>query len=121
MWRIAVSGPHEFQAGRMIEKLDQWVVALIQIEQHDRLVELSELLFDDDLEELIQRADAAGQDEEGIAERQQPSLAFAHIGHDLYTFAAIQRRFQVPQEFGEDACHLRAAIAGRPCRLAHQP
>jgi hypothetical protein len=63
--------------------LEQRRPVAVRVEQDDRAVVVAELLQRDDLDELLERADAAGEDHEGVALGVHAVLALPHrVGAD---------------------------------------
>ncbi len=73
------------------------------VDQDDRLVVHAELAPGDDLERLVQRAHAAGQNDEGLGQVEHHALAGVHAVDDLEFREAAVAELGLLQVFRDDA------------------
>ena len=88
------------------------------IDDEDRLVVEPELLPGDDLEGLVERAEAAGQHGEGVGQLEHPAFALVHAVDDDELADAGMADLAIVQVVGNDAGD--AAAAGER-RIGHEP
>ena len=72
------------------------------------------------LDQFFQRADAAGQRDEGVGALEHDALALVHVGRDDHLVGAFERQFARLQEFRNDADDLAAVVMDGPGERAHQ-
>ena len=74
----AAAAPTRSRAHGLSHEAEQRVVVAVDVEQADRLVVVAELAPGPDLEQFLERADAAGQGDEGVAAFGHHLLALVH-------------------------------------------
>ena len=134
---VGDGGEHIFDAGDGGEQLarlgvgetggdyiiDQGKEALpitADIENDDGLGMLAQLLPGDDLQALVEGAEAAGQNDEGIGQAEHGIFAGVH-GADFEQFRdAVVADLELVEKFGDDAGHSAAAGQHRVGDDAHQ-
>ncbi|MEY2776197.1 MAG: hypothetical protein RLY30_295 [Pseudomonadota bacterium] len=98
----------------------QSVVIAIEIGQHDRLVMGAGLPASPHLEEFLQRANAAGQDEEGLALLHHADLALDHGVDHLQVGQAVQHGLGFHEVAGNNPHHMALLLNRRLGHRAHQ-
>ena len=105
---------------RVRHEAQQVVVVAVDVEQADRLVVVAELAPGPDLVQLLQRADAAGQGDEGVGALGHHLLAHVHGRHHVQFVQAGVADLALHQAFGDDADHAAAGGQRGVGHLAHQ-
>ena len=101
----------------MVEERQQRRVVALDVEQAAGLLVQAELRPGEDLAELLERAEAAGQRDEAVREIGHALLALVHRGGDDQFGQAVVGQLLAPQPLRDDADRLSA---GRKHRLGHR-
>ena len=92
----------------------------LDVGEQDRLLVAAELRPGHLLDQLFQRADAAGQRDEGVGALEHDALALVHVARDDQLLRVAAGVLAVGQEFRDDAGHLAAVVEHRLGDRAHQ-
>ena len=79
MSELAVGGLHQTGGDLALDERQQRIPEAVDVHQHERLRVEAELALDQDLGELLERAEAAGQGDEGVAAMGERGLPAAHV------------------------------------------
>ena len=114
---------HELLLGHLVHERFERIVIPVQVIKGDGLRVPPELLQGDDLEELLQRADAARHDDEGVAVVLHRRLALCHRLGKGELIALAEDAFEAlfAEEVGDDAVDIPPAALGAARRSAHEP
>jgi hypothetical protein len=104
--------PEETLFARVVEQRHDRRVEARDVQEPDGLVVDAKLRPREDFKELIKRAQAAGERDEGIRERSHHHLAFVHGVDDVDRGEALVGKFLVDQEARDDA-RCTAAVTRR--------
>ena len=104
----------------VIEQRAERLPEILDIGEQHRLPVAAELHPGHLLDDLLQRADAAGQRDEGVRHLEHLAFALVHVAGDDQVVLAAPRVLARHQEFGDDAGDLRRrASEHRVGELAH--
>jgi hypothetical protein len=104
-----------------VEHREQRIPEAVHVVDRDRLRVDAELLPCPGLEELLERARAAGQHHERVAQLGHPHLALVHVRDDLEARQVVVSDLLVDERLGDHSDHLAARRAARARHRAHQP
>ncbi len=110
--------PRDFQ---MREQRKQRVPEAVEIEHQHRLSVLAELEPGELLDQLLERADAAGQRDERVGALEHLAFALVHVARDHHIPRAFERVLARHQKIGDHPGDLTAGIHRRVRDRAHQP
>ena len=105
----------------VVEEGDERLVVARHVQQPQRLGVDAQLRPGVDLEELLERADAAGQRDEGVGELRHQRLALVHRADHPQVVEAGVADLAVEERLGNDADDLAARAARRFGQGAHHP
>lgn len=112
--RIPMRARQESGDDHMVDEMQKCIEEPVGVQQADRLVDLHELVHGPDHHQLLDRADTAGQGDEGIGEVDHALLAVAQRRGDLVPGEAGMRLSALMQALGDHAMHI---AAGSQCRI----
>ena len=101
----------------MLHEGHQAAVVAVGVQQAHGLVVVAQLAPGPDLEQLLQRAYATGQGQEGVAALGHHGLAFVHARDHMQFVAQLVGQLLVHQRLRDDAHH---ASAGQARGLGHR-
>ena len=104
----------------MLQHVQHGLPVSAGIDDDDRFVVQAKLLPGDDLERLVQGAEPAGQDDEGVRAVEHHALAGVHAVDDMQLGQAGMLDLKLLDVVGNDADHLAAGGQGRVGGDAHQ-
>jgi hypothetical protein len=111
----------ETHLAHVIEQLDQRLPETVDVGQQHRLLVPAELRPRQLLDQLLQRADAAGQGDEGVGAVEHDLLALMHVAGDDHLGVASEGKLPRPEELRDHADDLAAALGHAAGDCAHQP
>ena len=114
-------GIGEIGSDRCLDRRQEGRGGTGHVADQDRLVVQAKLPPGDDLDRLVERAETAGQRNEGIGGLEHALLAGVHGSGDDKFGDARMRNLPPRQEFRDDADHLAAGGQGGIGHDAHQP
>jgi len=117
----ALARVDEAGVARVREHLQQRTVEAGGVQQPDRARVVAELLPRPGLEQLLQRAQSAGQRHEGVGGLRHLKLALVHGVDDSQFLDAAVAQFAGDEPARDDAQHLAAGGQRGVGHLAHQP
>ena len=104
----------------LVHERQQPVEVAIEVGQHNRLVVGSSLPAGPDFKELLERANATGQDEEGLALLHHADLALDHGLDHLQVGQAMQHGLGLHEVARNNAHHMPPLLDGGLGDCAHQ-
>ena len=100
---------HEAARRDMVEEGDHPVPEAVDVEQGERLGVIAERVPAPRLEQFVERADAAGNGDEGVGQLGHHRLALVHVGDDVELGEAGMGDLEVDQRLRDHAIGLAAA------------
>ena len=107
-------------AAHVMQQLEKRRPEPLDVDQHDGLGVAAELGPRELLHQLLQRADAAGERDEGIRPVEHQLLALVHVLDHDHLVGVAQHALLLRQEFRNDAGHVSAVRQDRASNLAHE-
>ncbi len=105
----------------VVEEPHETLVVAIEVEQRDGLAVHPELRPGEDLDDLLERPDAAGDGDEGVRQLGHERLALVHRPHDAQVLEALVRELARLELLGDDPGDAAARLGGRVGKDAHEP
>ena len=112
---------HEPGIDHRVDEVEQRPVVAVDVEQHDGHADDAELVPRQDLEHLVERAEATGEHDHTVGQFRHACLATVHVVGDLEFGETDVCEFEIPQLLGDDADHLAAAVDHGVGDRSHQP
>src|SRR5690606_18842717 len=107
---VTAAGMDEALRDQVIDEVQERVPVTVEVNQHDRLVVQPKLPPGQNLERLVERAEAARQDGKGVRQLDHQALAGVHAVDDMQLGHAAVADLAGVEEFGNDPDHLAAAV-----------
>ena len=117
----AVGAADEVGLDGAVEEVEQPGEVPVDVEEHDRLGDQPELVPRQQLERLVERAEAAGQGDEPVGQLGHPGLALVHRVDDLQRGHAEVGDLGPHELVGDHADDLAAVLEGGVGDGTHQP
>ena len=110
----------EVELAHMGEEDEQGFPEAVNIRHENGFCVAAELGPGELLDEFLQRADPAGQGNEGIGAFEHELFAGVHVGDDNHVIRAVEHDFALFEKFRDNACDFAAMIEDRAGNGAHQ-